>query len=172
MGGARRRPMTAGEGQCHANERGWRGNPSRMLGRQKRPGAFWKWLERWRPNPAAEARPLPWGGFRTAPASSSPRSSASREKHAHSHIQTPEIRPDDFPPLLYFCITVTAKTKRDSQAALHPAARAGFWRPDPHPAPPLEGHVLTKLCHCCQVYTCPCVCFSSGSALECKVLIL
>ena len=89
-------------------------------------------------------------------------------------VQTPGIPPGDFPPLLcYFCTTTTAKTKReDSQAALHPAARAGSWRPDPPPAPPLEGQVLTKLCHCCQVYACPCACFSSGSALECKVIIL
>lgn len=99
---------------------------------------------------------------------------AGKNTYTHSHIQTPGIPPGDFPPLLcYFCTTTTAKTKReDSQAALHPAARAGSWRPDTPPAPPLEGQVLTKLCHCCQVYACPCVCFSSGFALECKVIIL
>lgn len=105
-----------------------------------------------RPNPGAEARWLPGGGFRVAPVSSFPLPSASREKHTY----TTKTRRGDFPSLLcYFCTTVIGKTKRWRKSGCFKPCRprrgcTGSWRPD-HRTQPLEGQVLTKLCHSCQV---------------------
>lgn len=130
MGGAQCQPMAAGEGKRHANERGWRGNPGRGRGLQRRPRAFWKSLE-------PDARTLlqrPSGSWRLGSGSVSlppyffpcQRETHARERaRARTHKKT-KIRAGDFPPLLcYFCTTMTGKAKRgESQAALRPTARA------------------------------------------------
>lgn len=152
--------MAAGEGQRHANELGWRGNPGRGRGPQKRHWAFWKRLEvgawtllhRGRAGSALlllppSAVPVPAG------------------KNTHTRATS---RP-------CFAISVPPWQQKQNERkvrlpyALPPAPAP--WRPD-HPAPPLEGQVLTKLCRCCQVSTCPCVCISLGSALKSEVVIL
>lgn len=123
-----------------------------------------------RPNPAAEARRLPGGGFRVAPASSFPLPSASLEKHTY----TTKTRRGDFPSLLcYFCTTMIGKTKRRRKSGCFTPCRprrgcTGSWRPD-HPTQPLEGQVLTKRCHSCQVYLSPSICFYLGCAFKPKV---
>ena len=65
MGGARRRPMAAGEGQRHANELRWRGNPGQG-------GAYKSFLEvvgAGPPNTAAGGAAAPSGAFNVFPAS-------------------------------------------------------------------------------------------------------
>lgn len=128
------------------------GKPRQGAGPAEAAGSVLEVVGARRPTPAAEARWLPGGGFRVALASSFPLPSASREKHTY----TTKTRRGDFPSLLcYFCSTVIGKTKRRRKSGCFTPCRP---RPD-HPTQPLEGQVLTKRCHSCQVYMSPCICF-------------
>lgn len=163
MGGAGRQPMEAGEGQRHANESGWRGNPGKGVGPAEigwaRSGSGWKAT----PESRCRGAAAPWG--RVSSRSRFLLPSASREKHTYT---TKTLR-GDFPPLLcYFCIIAIGKTKRWGKSGCITLSRSrwgctGSWGPD-FLIRPLEGQVLTKLYHSCQVCIAWCICFYLGCA--------